>query len=394
MRARIAGMTDQVVDLLVIGGGPAGLSAVRAYRAEGGLGRVVVVAADPDAPYDRPPLSKDFLRGDEAEAEMSLLEEGELAKLEVTWTRDRVTAVDTAAKRVDTREGVGFSYRWLVFATGAIPADLPVPGGDDPAVLRLRTLEDGRRLKRAVGDARTVAVIGSGFIGCEVASSLRRLGLDVVQVTNEDLPQQARLGDRAGARIAGWLAEDGVRLITGATVTALERGENGVTVRLDGQDDVIADEVLLAVGVRPASDLAEQAGLDLHEGRIVVDASMRTSAEGVLAAGDVVHAINTAAGRALSVEHWFDAETMGKIAGKTAAGAEGAQWSDPPGFWSQIGDRWLKYTAWGDGYAEAEFEAGEGDAFTVWYRDQDGATVGVLTYQADENYDKAFELLS
>ncbi|GAB6899667.1 NAD(P)/FAD-dependent oxidoreductase [Kineosporia succinea] len=382
-------MTDEVVDLLVIGGGPAGLSAVRAYREEGGKGRVMLVSADPDSPYDRPPLSKDFLRGDASEDDLGLLEDGELSRLEVTWARDRVTAVDVAARHVGTREGAGFTYRTLVLATGANPLPLPVPGGDDASVLRLRTLADSKRLREAVGSARTVAVIGSGFIGCEAASSLRRLGLEVVQITNEDAPQEKRLGAEAGARIAGWLEADGVRLITGATVTAIEGG----TVRLRDGDDVTADVVLTAVGVQPASQLAAEAGLSLHEGRVVVDAHMRTSADGVLAAGDVVHAFNTAAGRALSVEHWFDAETMGKIAGRTAAGVDDAEWSDPPGFWSQIGDRWLKYAAWGDGYAQARFEAGAGDAFTVWYHDENGAVVGALTYEADENYDKAFSLL-
>ncbi|MCE0534193.1 NAD(P)/FAD-dependent oxidoreductase [Kineosporia rhizophila] len=386
-------MTDQVVELLVIGGGPAGLSAVRAYREAGGLGRVVLVAADPDSPHERPPLSKDFLRGEQAEGDFGLLDEGELARLEVTWARDRVVSVDVEARRVSTREGADFAYRKCIFATGANPADLPVPGGEDSSLLRLRTLEDGRRLRQAVAGAKTVAVIGSGFIGCEAASSLRRLGVEVVQVTNEYAPQENRLGDEAAARIARWLTEDGVHLVTGVTVTAIERDAQGVTVQLAGREPVRADEVLLAVGVRPASDLAAEAGLRLHEGRILVDAQMRTSADGVLAAGDVVHAFNTAAGRGISVEHWFDAETMGKIAGRSAAGVEGAEWSSPPGFWSQIGDRWLKYAAWGDGYVEALYEEGEGDAFTVWYQDENGTCVGVLTYKADANYDKAFSLL-
>ena len=387
-------MTDEVVDLLVIGGGPAGLGAVRGYREAGGKGRVVVVSADPDSPYDRPPLAKDFLRGDVEEADLGMLEEGELSQLELTWARDQVTSLNTAAKHAETRDGSSFTYRHCVFATGSNPVSLPVPGGDDATILRLRTLQDGKRLKEAAGQAKTVAVIGSGFIGCEVASSLRRLGVQVVQVTNEDAPQEHRLGDEAGARIAAWLQADGVRLITGATVTAIERGEGGATVRLDGQDDVHADEVIVAAGIRPATDLAAEAGLKLQEGRILVDAHMRTSADGVLAAGDVVHAFNVAAGRELSVEHWFDAEVMGKVAGRTAAGDESAQWSDPPGFWSQIGDRWLKYAAWGDGYVEALFEAGEGDAFTVWYENENGTCVGVLTYNADRNYDKAFSLLS
>ncbi|GLY27204.1 NAD(P)/FAD-dependent oxidoreductase [Kineosporia sp. NBRC 101731] len=387
-------MTDEVVDLLVIGGGPAGLSAVRAYREEGGKGRVVVVCADPDAPYDRPPLSKDFLRGDSSEEDLGLLDEGELSRLEVTWARDRVTGIDVGARRVDTRDGSGFAYRSCVLATGSNPADLPVPGGDDSAVLRLRTLEDSRRLKQAAYGAKTAAVIGSGFIGCEAAASLRRLGLEVILLTDESSPQARRLGDEAGARITGWLRDEGIGLMVDADVTAIESAGTGVRIALDGQDDITADLVLTAVGVHPASDLAAAAGLDLHEGRIVVDTHMQTSAPGVLAAGDVAYAFNTAAGRALAVEHWFDAETMGKVAGKTAAGSPDAQWSDPPGFWSQIGDHWLKYAAWGDGYQEALFEEGDDGAFTVWYQDENGTCVGVLTHQADENYEKAFGLLS
>ncbi|MBT0772749.1 FAD-dependent oxidoreductase [Kineosporia sp. J2-2] len=387
-------MTDQVVDLLVIGGGPAGLGAVRAYREEGGKGRVVVLSADPDSPYDRPPLTKDFLRGDKPEDELGLLEEGELASLEVTWAHDRAVAVDTAAKRVDTRDGSGFTYTSLVFATGSNPVDLPVPGGDESSLLRLRTLEDGRRLKQAVAGAKTVAVIGSGFIGCEAASSLRRLGLDVVLVTSDYAPQEARLGEDAAARIAGWLTGDGIRLVTDATVTALESTGAGFTVRIEGKDDVSADQVLVAAGVRPATELAAAAGLELEDGRIVVDSHMRASADGVFAAGDVAYALNTTAARHLSVEHWFDAEVMGKIAGRTAAGSQDAEWTDPPGFWSQIGDRWLKHAAWGDGYLEALFEEGDGEAFTVWYEDENGTCVGVLTHLADENYDKAFDLLS
>lgn len=391
-------MSDDVVDLLVIGGGPAGLAAVRAYRGEGGRGRVVVVSADPDAPYDRPPLSKDFLAGQHAEGELDLLEEGEAEQLGMTWLRDRVVAVDPAGRRVMTRDGSEFTYRWCLFATGSNPAGLSVPGGEDGGVLRLRTLEDARRLRQVLGQAvgrpRTVAVIGSGFVGCEVASSLCRPGLDVVLVTEQDVPQEDRLGTDAGARIAGWLVEDGVRLVTGVTVTAIEPAASGVTIRLDGAADVPADEVLVAVGAVPVVGLAAEAGLELEEGRILVDTRMRSSIEGVLAAGDVARAYNTSAGRELSVEHWFDAETTGRIAGQTAAGNAEVEWAEPTGFWSRIGDRWLKYAAWGDGYVEELFEEGEQGGFTVWYEDENGTCVGALTYLADDDYDKAFSLLS
>jgi len=386
-------MSDDVVDLLVIGGGPAGLSAVRAYREEGGRGRVVVVSADLDAPYDRPALSKDFLFGDRPEAEFDLLAAGEAERLRLTWVQDRVTSVDLERRRALTRDGLDFTYRWLLFATGSNPAGLPVPGGADSRLLGLRTLQDARRLRQVIGTARTVAVIGSGFVGCEVAAALRRLGLGVVLVTQEDTPQEDRLGPDAGARIASWLEQDGVEMVTGAGVTAIEPDGAGLLVRLAGADDVRADEVLLAVGTVVASELAARTGLDLQDGRILVDSRMRGSVDGVLAAGDVALAFNASAGRELSVEHWFDAEIMGRIAGRTAAGNTQTEWADPPGFWTRIGDRWLKYAGWGDGYVEELFEEGEGDAFTVWYEDENGTCVGVLTHGADDDYEKAFGLL-
>ena len=147
-----------------------------------------------------------------------------------------------------------------------------------------------------------------------------------------------------------------------------------------------ADLVLAVVGVRPRGEIAARAGARMHEGRVVVDERMRTDVPGVLAAGDVAWARNAAAGRHLAVEHWGEALAMGKVAGASAAGRDAA-WSEVPGFWSEIGDRVIKQAAWGDGWSDVELVEHAGGGFAAWYR-QNGTLVGVLTHDADEDYDR------
>jgi len=152
------------------------------------------------------------------------------------------------------------------------------------------------------------------------------------------------------------------------------------------------DLVLVAGGVSPNGELAASAGLTMDDGRIVVDASMRSSQVDVLAAGDVARAHNATAGRSLTVEHWADAESMGAVAGTVAAGTR-AEWDSVPGFWSQIGDHTLKYAAWGDGFDQVHAIDHGHDTFTVWYT-RDDVVVGVLTHQADDDYDHGRDLIA
>jgi NADPH-dependent 2,4-dienoyl-CoA reductase/sulfur reductase-like enzyme len=233
-------------------------------------------------------------------------------------------------------------------------------------------------------------VIGSGFIGCEAAAPLAGQGLEVTVVSQERVPQGERLGEQAGQRIAGWLRELGVQLIGGASVAGIE---NGNLVRLDGRDPVWADLVLAATGITPMVPLAEDAGVDLERGRVVVSASMRTSVAGLYAAGDVAHAYNAAAGRHLPVEHWGEAIAMGEVAGASCAGAATKEWAQAPGFWSEIGPHALKYAAWGDGYAGIRFDDHGGGAFTSWYLSEDDRVVGLLTHEADEDYEHGQHLV-
>ena len=374
--------------LVVVGGGPAALEAVRAYREGGAGGDVVLVSADEHLPYNRPPLSKDFLRG-ESEEDALPLEDGGFYRRHGIEVRlgTRAQALDTGRRVVTLCDGETLSYGWCILATGACPKPLPVPGAEGSAVRYLRSRRQARELREAAAAARSAVVVGSGFIGCEAAASLARRGLAVTLVSMEDGPQAARLGEAVSGVLRAWLEDDGVSLRLGAQVEAIKAGR----VRLAGQAAAEGDLLLVAGGVEPEAGIAAGAGLAVEAGRVQVDAHMRSSAAGVLAAGDVAFAFNAAAGRHLAVEHWGEALAMGQVAGQTAAGLE-ASWAEVPGFWSTIGDRTLKYAAWGDGFDDASLVDHGGGAFTVWYSHQ-GATVGVLTHDADHDYERGRRLI-
>jgi NADPH-dependent 2,4-dienoyl-CoA reductase/sulfur reductase-like enzyme len=370
--------------LVVVGGGPAGLEAARGYRDAGGDGEVVVLSADEHLPYNRPPLSKEFLRGEANEDDLPLEDEDFYRNHEVdVRLRHTAVSVDLTRQIITVDGGDTLVYAACILATGASPTPLPVPGATHPSVLYLRSRVDARQLREAASSARTAVVVGSGFIGCEAAASLARRGLSVTLVTVEDVPQGARLGHAAGGRLREWLEDEGVALRLGVEVEGIDGGRS---VRLVGGSEGEGDLVLVAGGVEPNAAIARDAGLAVRAGRVVVDAQMRSSRPGVLAAGDVAFAFNATAGRHLAVEHWGDALAMGRVAGETAAGRE-SSWAEVPGFWSTIGERTLKYAAWGDGFDNARLvDHGDG-SFAVWYG-QGGVTVGVLTHDADDDYEQ------
>jgi 3-phenylpropionate/trans-cinnamate dioxygenase ferredoxin reductase subunit len=378
-------------ELLVIGGGPAGLEAARGYRDAGGEGPVAIISDDYRMPYDRPALTKALLRGESEESDLPLEDERWLVEQRVDLIAGRAVKLDPGGSLVLLSGGRELTYGSCVIATGAEPTRLPVPGSDHPAVRVLRSLHDLRELQSRLRPGTTTAVIGSGFIGCEIAASLRIRGHQVSLVSDESAPNQARLGDEAAARIADWLADAGVKLHLGVAVGRIEAGPDGQTV-CAGDARIGADVVIMAVGVRPRSELASLAGIECERGAITVQAGMQTAAAGLFAVGDVCLAQNTAAGRPLRVEHWGDALKHGEIAGRNAAGAH-ETWSEVPGFWSTIGEQTLKYAAWGDGFETAEFIEHDRGALTVLYRSAD-VLVGVLTHEADEDYERGSEVIA
>jgi 3-phenylpropionate/trans-cinnamate dioxygenase ferredoxin reductase subunit len=383
-------MTDEL-ELLVVGGGPAGLSAARGYRDAGGSGAVAIVTDEGRMPYNRPPLTKALLRGESSEHELPLEPESWLQEHEVGLVSGRAVALDPEGHTASLSGGRELRYRSCVLATGAEPTRLPVPGADHPAVRVIRTLDHVRELTARLGDGDPVVVIGSGFIGCETAASLRRRGHPVALVSDEDQPNAARLDLEAAEHIRGWLVQEGVDVRLGAEVEEIAARDGALEVRA-GTVRVTGRVVVMAAGVAPRGELAAAAGLELANGAVPVDASMRTVQAGIYAAGDVAFAENASAGRRLRVEHWGDALGQGEVAGRTAAG-DTAQWDAVPGFWSTIGSHTLKYAAWGDGFEQSRIEPHGGGAFTAWYG-RDGRIVGVLAHEADEDYERGRSLIA
>jgi 3-phenylpropionate/trans-cinnamate dioxygenase ferredoxin reductase component len=371
--------------LVIVGAGPAGLATARSYREEGGRARVTMLTPEPYAPYRRPPLTKEYLRGEASREDLPIESdawyEENSVKLRLLTS---IVAIDRERQIVITDEGEELSYDVCVLATGSEPIRPPVPGSDDPEILTMRTVENSTRLQDRVGEGDRAVVVGSGFIGCEAAASLSMRGAAVTLASHEQSPQRKRLGDGVGERIEGWLRDFGVDLRLGVKIEGVKRKGGGLAVNLDNGNTLDTGTVLLATGVRPRIQLAAGAGLEVDHG-IITDSSMRTSAPGIYAVGDIAQAYNESAGRHLSVEHWGDALEHGRIAGTVIAGSDAA-WSRIPGFWSTIGDKRLKYWAWGDGWDEQFFED-EGETFTVWYG-KEGVLVGVLSHGSDEDYER------
>jgi NADPH-dependent 2,4-dienoyl-CoA reductase/sulfur reductase-like enzyme len=369
--------------LIVIGSGPGGVSAADAFRQHDRDLPVRILTADPELPYARPPLSKDYLRGDTDDVWLHPAHWYLERSIDLHLATE-VVAIDPAAHTVTT-DGGTYSYTALVLACGAVPTPLPVPGGHH--ALQLRSLADAARLRKAAGDAASAVVVGAGFIGCEVAASLALNGLAVTLVAPERVPQEKRLGAAAGRRLQALVELAGVRYVGGVAVRELTQG----AVRLENGVSIDCDLIVAATGVTPRIDLAEPAGLSIQDSRVIVGADMRTSAPDVYAVGDLALAFNTRVGRHIAVEHWQDADDQGAIAGAQAAG-QPSTWQGVPGFWSTIGDATLKYHAWGDGY-EHQRLLDRAHGFTVWYESR-GAVVGVLTHNADADYDTGETLIA
>ena len=378
--------------LAIVGGGPAGHAVAKAFREAGGGGEVLLLTAEDRRPYRRPPLTKEYLRGELGESDLPLEGPGwyEAHGVELRCGAT-VGGLDPLDRVLTMLDGERIGYRDCVLCTGSEPARPPIAGVADPRVHVLRTVGNATRLAQAVDPGTTVCVIGAGFIGCEAAASLSMRGADVTVIAPEPAPQSGRLGDEVGAVIRGWLEELGIVLRAGEEVAEVLYPEAaGARLRLRSGEEITCDEVVLGAGVAPRVGLAELAGAGLEGGAVVTDASMRTAVAGLWCAGDIAFAHNAAAGRRLRVEHWGEALAHGAVAGAALAGRR-SEWAQAPGFWSTIGRRTLKQAAWGDGWDETRLD-GDADGFTAWYG-RDGRVVGVLTHDRDDDYESGRELV-
>lgn len=386
-------MSDAPV--VIVGAGPAGASCAEAYREAGGSGPVLILGADADPPYERPALSKELLRGETTADEISLHDATFYRDLEVeVRTGTRVDALNTQRRMVSCGDGRGMAYSALVLATGSTPLVPDLGGVGDRSVRTLRDIGDALGLREAAGPGTRILVVGSGFIGCEAASSLAATGAHVTVATLEDVPQGDRLGVFVGERLRSWLEADGVEVCTGLELQGVERSGKGIAAKLSGdmEEQIETDLILLALGIERDASLAESAGIEIAGGAIRTDERMRTSVDSVFAAGDVALAHNAAAGRPLKVEHWGEALNQGAVAGAAIAGDADARWDAAPGFWSVIGERTLKQVAWGDGFDDVQVTEHPAGGFTARYL-LAGALVGVLTHDADEDCERGRAVL-
>ena len=337
--------------IVIVGGGAAGQSAAETLRREGYAGPITILSADTAGPVDRPNLSKDYLAGNAPEEWIPLRPPEFYAEHRIDLRlKTRVVELDVAAREVKTEDGARHAYGALLLATGAEPVRLPTPGSDQPHVHYLRTLDDSRALIAAAAKARRALVVGSSFIGLEVAASLRTRGLEVDVVAPEAIPMAKVLGPEIGAAVRQIHEAHGVRFHLGRTVSRI--GPDSAT--LDNGETLPADLVVFGVGVRPLTALAEQAGLKVDKG-VVVDRTLQTSAPGVFAAGDIARWPDPHTGQNIRVEHWVVAERQGQTAARNMLGAR-EPFEAAPFFWSLHFDLGINYVGHAEGWDEARID--------------------------------------
>jgi 3-phenylpropionate/trans-cinnamate dioxygenase ferredoxin reductase component len=305
---------------VIVGASLAGAKAAETLRAEGFDGRVLLVGEEPERPYERPPLSKGYLRGESPREKAYVHEASFYGDQEIElMTSSPARAIDPAERTVALASGERIPFDRLLLATGSAPRRLTVPGAELDGVLYLRTMADADALRAALDASARLVVIGAGWIGCEVAASARQMGLDVALVEMGAVPLERVLGAEVGGIYGQIHADHGVRVLTGAQVERLEGAERVERVRLADGTSLDCDVVAVGVGVAPRVELAEAAGLAVEHG-VLVDARLESSVPGIFAAGDLAVAEHPLLGGRVWVEHWANALNQGPAAARAMLG--------------------------------------------------------------------------
>jgi len=329
--------------IVIVGGGGAGLAAADMLRRDGYDGPLTILSADDSPPSDRPNLSKDFLAGTAKDDWIPLRGPEFYADRKIDLVLNaHVSALDVAQKRVQVDGGKSYAFDRLLIATGAEPVHLDIPGSTAQQVHYLRSFSDSKAIVAKTETAKTVVVIGASFIGLEVAASLRARKLDVHVVAPEQQPPERIMGSEIGRFVRALHEDHGVIFHLGQTVA----GVAGRKVTLKDGWTVDADFLVVGVGVRPLTAIAENAGLTIDRG-IAVNEFLETSAPGIFAAGDVARWPDPHTGQRIRVEHWVVAERMGQAAAKNLLGRH-ERFDAVPFFWSQHYDVTINYV----GHAE------------------------------------------
>jgi 3-phenylpropionate/trans-cinnamate dioxygenase ferredoxin reductase component len=335
-------MSDRIADIVMIGGGLASAKAAESLREAGYDGRLTLIAEEAHRPYERPPLSKGVLAGTVTPDTVYVHDAGFYAARDIDLlTGDAVSDIDRHAGKVTTRSGQALPFDRLLLATGARPRQLPLPERDPDGVATLRTLDDARALARRLRESGHVTVVGAGWIGCEVAAAACELGAEVTMIDPSDTPLRRVLGARIGRVFADLHLDHGVELRLGVGVVDARGDERVEQLALSDGTTVDTDFVVVGIGAVPRTELAEHAGLTVHDG-IVVDATLSSSDPRIFAAGDVARAWHPRYGRHVRIEHWANALNQGEAAAANLLGA-GQAYDRLPYFFSDQYDLGMEY---------------------------------------------------
>jgi 3-phenylpropionate/trans-cinnamate dioxygenase ferredoxin reductase subunit len=340
--------------IIIVGAALTGAKAAETLRAEGFDGRVVLVGAEDERPYERPPLSKDYLRGEAGREKLYVHEPGfyEQQRIELRPGR-RALSLDPTIDEVALDDGERLRYDRLLLATGAEPRRLAIPGGDLDGVCYLRSVADADALRERLEHGGSVVVVGAGWIGAEVAASARQRGLDVTVIEPLVVPLQRVLGAEVGAIYRDIHADHGVRMLLGTGVEELEGAGAVERVRTTDGREIDCDFVVVGVGVQPRAELAVEAGIATDNG-VLVDDHLQTSRPRVFAAGDVANAHHPFYGARLRVEHWDNALKQGPAAARNMLG-RGEPFDHLPYFFSDQYDIGMEYSGFARGWDRVVF---------------------------------------
>ncbi len=364
--------------IVIVGGGAAGHSAAETLRREGYTGPVTMLSSDANLPCDRPNLSKNFLAGT-APAEWLSVRSADFYKEQNIDVRlnTKVVSVDAAQHTLQLADGSSLAWGALLLATGGEPVHLPIPGADLPHVHYLRSQADGEALAQAAAGAKRAVVIGASFIGLEVTASLRARKIDVQVIGRETVLMEKVLGPKVGQHLKSLHEQQGVVFHLGTTVTRIDAN----TVTLDNGKTLAADLVVIGIGVHPAVQLAEQAGLAVDRG-VLVNAYLQTSDTNIYAAGDIARWPDALTGEHIRVEHWVVAGRQGQTAARNLLGQR-ERYKAVPFFWTEQYNFALAYVGHAEHWDQADIE---GDLSTqdctITYR-QNGQKVAVAVVHRD-----------
>jgi 3-phenylpropionate/trans-cinnamate dioxygenase ferredoxin reductase subunit len=388
-------MADREVDFLLIGGGMASAHCASELRRRGAEGSILLVGREPEPPYERPPVTKEYLRG-EAERKDAYVQEPswyEENGVELLTGRN-VLSLDAEARTAKIQGGEEVSFGQALLGTGAMVNILRIEGAENEGIHYVRAFGNADAIRGDVESAERVVLIGGSYIGCEAAASLTAQGKKCAIVAMEDVALSRTFGDRAGRWFQKRLEEHGVEFHGGETLSAFEGDGRVRAVVTESGLTVECDTVVVGAGVRPDAMLAQRAGIEVGDGGIVCDSKLRTSAEGIYAAGDCCSYESVVHGRRIHVEHWDVAMQQGQHAAGNMLGAD-ADYEVVPYFFSDLAD-WAGLEYVGPAY-EWDREVWRGsadeDEFSVWYL-QGGRVAGCLSVDRSEDLAEARRMLA